>query len=554
MRAKLMALVGLSSLVALLVIPLLGWLMREALLDEVDERVADVDGAFAIELADDTRDIGLAARMLARDPEVKAALLADDKATLMRKASEFHDIYKDFDVLFYEDHGRLLAHVGCAMPRPDISSLPELARGLAGQIFAGLVPYGCETPTGPKTTPPAWTVVVPIPGAGVIVACLPLDGDFARNLAGKTGVHLAIVGDDGTIFANPGALGATLIQTANRVGGHGFDRTDGSVAWLRFDPKQLEGEHAHVHVIAAMSVAGVEALVHEHLMVAFGIIALGALISMVFGLHIAHVMHEGVTRISYAYKQLALERYVKVPTLVTGDELEDLATGFNSMVDGLQERDKLRSTMGKYMTDAVVEHLMAGDIRLGGAKLRVTVLFSDIRGFTSISERMSADQLVALLNEYFTEMVGIVMQEGGVVDKYIGDAIMVVFGAPVSKADDAIRAVRAAVRMRAALVHLNERLVARGQVALRTGIGLHTGDVIAGNIGSEQRMEYTVIGDTVNVASRLETATKELGVDIAVSDDTWREVQAHFVGRAIREITVKGREQPVTVYEVTAEA
>ncbi len=552
-RSKLMTLVGLSSLVALLVVPLIGWLMREAVLDEVDERVADMEGAFSVELADDTRDIGLAARMLAKDPEVKAALLADDKETLRRKAHEFHDIYKEFDVLFYEDHGRLLAHLGCAAPRLDANSAPELAGGLSGKPFEGVVAYGCETATGPKNTPPAWTVVVPVPGAGLIVACLPLDQDFARNLAGKTGVHVAIVSEDGTVFANPGALPTALIATANKMGGHGFDRRDGSLAWLRFDPKELEGAHAHVHVVAAMSVAGVEKAVHEHLGVAFAVIALAALISMAFGIRIANVMSHGLKRISFAYQEMAKQRYVKVPTITTGDELEDLATGFNTMVDGLQERDKLRTTMGKYMTEEVVAHLMAGDIRLGGAKLHVTVLFSDIRGFTSISERMSADELVGLLNEYFTAMVGIVMEEGGVVDKYIGDAIMVVFGAPVQRPDDSVRAVRAAVRMRGALAKLNESFTARGKPILRTGVGLHTGEVIAGNIGSEQRMEYTVIGDTVNLASRLESATKELGVDIAISEDTWREVQEHFVGRAVREITVKGREQPVVVYEVTAE-
>jgi adenylate cyclase len=220
------------------------------------------------------------------------------------------------------------------------------------------------------------------------------------------------------------------------------------------------------------------------------------------------------------------------------------------MVDGLRERDKLRTTFGKYMTQTVMEHLLKGKVELGGESLTVTILFTDIRSFTTISETMEAHDLVELLNEYFTEMVSIVIQEDGVVDKYIGDAIMAVFGAPVPKPDDAVRAVRAAARMREALVALNERLAARGRPTLRTGIGIHTGEVVAGNIGSEQRMEYTVIGDAVNLASRLEGATKELGADVLVSEDTHALLGDEFDTRAIREITVKGRAKPVMTYEV----
>jgi len=220
------------------------------------------------------------------------------------------------------------------------------------------------------------------------------------------------------------------------------------------------------------------------------------------------------------------------------------------MVDGLKERDKLRTTFGKYVTSAVVDHLMSGKVELGGATIPVTILFTDIRSFTTISEKMDAQALVGLLNEYFTDMVGIVMQEDGVVDKYIGDAIMAVFGAPVPKKDDAIHAVRAAVRMRQALAVLNERLKERGIAPLRTGIGIHTGEVVAGNIGSEKRMEYTVIGDAVNLASRLESSTKDLGVNILISEDTYELVKDEVQAKPVREITVKGRLKPVMTYEV----
>jgi adenylate cyclase len=147
-------------------------------------------------------------------------------------------------------------------------------------------------------------------------------------------------------------------------------------------------------------------------------------------------------------------------------------------------------------------------------------------------------------------MVGIVMEENGVVDKYIGDAIMAVFGAPVPKSGDAVNALRAAVRMRGALARLNVALTSRGLPTLRTGIGIHTGQVVAGNIGCERRMEYTVIGDAVNLASRLESSTKELGVAVLISEDTYARVRDTIEARAVREITVKGRKAPVMTYEV----
>jgi adenylate cyclase len=261
-------------------------------------------------------------------------------------------------------------------------------------------------------------------------------------------------------------------------------------------------------------------------------------------------MGGALKRVSDAHKKLKNDEYTHVTGVQTGDELEDLASGFNAMVDGLKERDKLRNTMGKYMTQTVMDHLMSGKVQLGGASIPVTILFTDIRSFTTISEKMDAQALVGLLNEYFTEMVGIVMEESGVVDKYIGDAIMAVFGAPVPKKDDAVNAVRAAVRMRKALAHLNDRLKERGLQTLRTGIGIHTGEVVAGNIGSEKRMEYTVIGDAVNLASRLESNTKELGVNVLISEDTYQLVKGAIDARPVKEITVKGRHQPVMTYEV----
>ncbi len=305
-----------------------------------------------------------------------------------------------------------------------------------------------------------------------------------------------------------------------------------------------------IAMIAALDVTDIRAIVWRSLVYALAVLAAAAALSVWLGSRLASLMSGALCQVSAALERVERLDYVHVAPIRTGDELEDLARGFNTMVDGLKERDKLRSTFGKYMTASVMDHLLAGKVSLGGESLRVTVMFTDIRSFTTISERMDPQQLVALLNEYFTEMVGIVMQEDGVVDKYIGDAIMAVFGAPVPRPDDAVNAVRAAVRMRQALRVLNRSLEERRLPTLRTGIGIHTGTVVAGNIGSEQRMEYTVIGDAVNLAARLETSTKELGVDVLVSEDTYELTKHAIEARALREITVKGRAQPVVAYEV----
>ncbi len=537
-----MGLVALSTLAPLAAMPLLSWLMRESLIDQANDRVEDVEHEFLLELDDDIKDITLAARMRALDPQTRTALLAHDAAALQRVAKQFHSVYPDFDVLFYDASGQLITSLGCARPAQRLSSQP-FAAALSGGEFHAVVANGCEEAEVPaKPVPPAWTVAIPVPDAGLIVACLPLDSEFAKNIALKVGSSICIydaekrpVGawkyDDVEGCLTSGAMDAVVLG-------------DG-LAHQRFAPKQLPG----VVVTTAMRIGEHEAL-ENYVRLASALVALAALLSMFLGIRIASVMSTNLKRITLAHKKLQDQQYVKLAEIKTGDEIEDLAEGFNAMVDGLQERDRLKATMGKYMTEQVVEHLMAGRVQLGGVTLPVTILFTDIRSFTSISETMTAHELVQLLNEYFTDMVSIVMQEGGVVDKYIGDAIMAVFGAPVPKPDDAKRAVRAAVRMRAALVTLNERLATRGIAPLRTGIGLHTGEVIAGNIGSEERMEYTVIGDAVNLASRLESATKELGVDVLISEDTAGFLDASLELRYVDEITVKGRKQPVKVYEV----
>jgi len=186
------------------------------------------------------------------------------------------------------------------------------------------------------------------------------------------------------------------------------------------------------------------------------------------------------------------------------DEVGQLAEAFDEMTVGLKERDKVKNLFSKFHGSSIAEDIINNEIKLGGQSKQVVVFFSDIRGFTAFSEKKSPEEVVEMLNEYFSVMVKIINQYGGVVDKFIGDAIMAIWGAPKSTGLDAKNAVRACLEMRKSLADLNEKRIARGQTPLQIGMGLHAGLAVSGAIGSSERMEYTVIGNTVNTASRIE--------------------------------------------------
>lgn len=230
--------------------------------------------------------------------------------------------------------------------------------------------------------------------------------------------------------------------------------------------------------------------------------------------------------------------------------MRDEPIGFMLMMEDITREKRLRNTMSRYMSKSVVDKLMeSGEAELGGIGRDVSVLFSDIRGFTSISERLGAKETVALLNEYFTDMVDVVFAHNGVLDKYIGDMIMAVFGSVLQSKEDAINAVTVGNRMMTALHELNARRAARNAEPIRIGVGISTGNVVAGNIGSMKRMEYTVIGDRVNLAERLEGANKFYGTSILVCDATWAAVRKLTPTREIDLIRVRGRTAPVAIYE-----
>ncbi len=221
------------------------------------------------------------------------------------------------------------------------------------------------------------------------------------------------------------------------------------------------------------------------------------------------------------------------------------------MVEDISSEKRMKSTMSRYMDPGIADQLLAGgeDV-LGGKSVMATVLFSDVRGFTTITEELGAHGTVTLLNEYFTIMVDCIQKQGGMLDKFIGDAIMAVFGLPVGHDDDADRAVRATIAMITDLRAWNVGRLAQGKKPIDMGIGLNTDTVVSGNIGSPKRMDYTIIGDGVNLAARLESACKQYGARILISANTFAALRGTYRAREADQVVVKGKTEPVGVFEL----
>lgn len=225
-----------------------------------------------------------------------------------------------------------------------------------------------------------------------------------------------------------------------------------------------------------------------------------------------------------------------------------------SYITEKKEKKELYSAFSRYVSPNLVKDIMKdpSSLMLGGQKKEITILFSDIRGFTTLSEKMNPEELVELLNEYLSEMTEIVLKNKGLVDKFIGDAIMAFWNAPLEEKDHEILACKTAVEMKEKLEELNKKWHKKGLPKLNIGIGIHTGKVIVGNMGSEKRFDYTAIGDDVNLCSRLEGLTKYYGVNIIISEDTKNKIKDEFKLRELDEVKVKGKDNSMKIYEITS--
>jgi adenylate cyclase len=329
-----------------------------------------------------------------------------------------------------------------------------------------------------------------------------------------------------------------------------LDREDYVTLFQRLD--LLDGARVRIALQRSLGAELAPARELENVVLLISLAALA--VATLAALSIARGVSRPVQQLAQHTKLVAAGDYTQRLELARADELGQLATAFNQMTAGLAERDRVRNLLGMVVSPEIATQLLHSDLKLGGEEREVTILFCDLRDFTSFSERMTPAEVLTLLNRYLDRMSGIIERQGGVIDKFIGDAIMALFGAPVALPDAAARAIAAARDMARALDQLNAELRAEGRPPLAFGIGINTARVVAGNMGSKTRLNYTVIGDGVNLASRLEGLTKDpaYGTPIIVSEATLAAISPRPVARELGEVKVKGKAEAVKIFAVSA--
>lgn len=255
-----------------------------------------------------------------------------------------------------------------------------------------------------------------------------------------------------------------------------------------------------------------------------------------------------LVEMAHAAQRIQVGDYEVHVAVVSNDEVGRLGEALNEMVAELKEKEFIKDTFGKVVDPKVRDYLLSGHIALGGEIREAAILFTDIRNFTAISSGMKPDQVVDWLNRYFEKMSQCIVEEGGIVNKYIGDSILAVFGVPIGLDNNTAAAIGAAYKMRSAKAQLNAELAQAGLPPMHSGIGIHAGPVLAGNIGSSSRMEYTVIGDTVNVAARMEKLCKEFDTDIILSEAAVLELGPAFQAQDLGLVNIRGKEQPLRLF------
>ncbi|MBX7057762.1 MAG: HAMP domain-containing protein [Leptospirales bacterium] len=435
------------------------------------------------------------------------------------------------------------------------SNAPRFARSFGGGIAVVNASQGSI---------PLLGIGIPLGQSAAILIVDPAQILKAFQIEGNTLLTTYMVGGDGELIAHTDSN--QVLAHANRVDSPIVQRmfapdnrvSTGVLPYVDTDHKSYLGAFARLGVgglgiVSAadeeQAFAAVAQIQRKNLLILIITLAISFLIVYFFSktLTVPIVDLVGATRkIEAGDYQVDIEA-------ITGDEIGSLTHSFRSMAVGLQEREKVKDALSRFANKKVAEMALSGELKLGGETKDAAIFFSDLRGFTAMSEKMTPEEVVAYLNEYFTGMVACVNQTGGEVDKFIGDAVMAHWGAIDSTGNDTEHAINAALMMRRALIEFNKRGEGKRPFA-KMGCGINTGPVVAGQLGSSEKMSYTVIGDAVNLASRIEALNKPFGTDILISQDSFERVSGIFRVEEQPAIKVKGKTEPQIIYAVIGRA
>lgn len=522
------------------------WTVDRAYARQIDDRVRDRADRGAVTFHEVAKDFRL---QLTRDAVVVA--------NLARLKSEFvEDPLKAADSAAYEldlqqrkvellvlasKQGRVLARRAAGpdgnlldVPAPDEPERALLERAVNDGVAEGmLVLHG------------RLYVAVAAPSMdgdllrGVLLLGRAITNDVARRIRSLVGEHAGYMVDGSIIssFDAPPALGTRPPPGASSVT---VEDRPYQLVVRRIDPA--------VETLLFVSTAELHrsrAMMRLQILVT-GFAGLG--IALILGVVISRGVTAPVRDLVEGTGRVAKGDYAHAIAVRSRDELGDLAAAFNRMAGDLATKEKMRAVLNKVVAPEVAEELLKGDLALGGTLVRATLLFADLRGFTAMTQGVPPQQVVAMLNEFMTAMTDEVLACRGIVDKYVGDEIIALFGVPRPLGHDALAAVEAAHRMRVRLADLNGTRAARGEPPLAMGIGVHTGEVVAGRMGSAQQLTYTCIGEAMNLASRLcsNAGAGQILVSQATLDDAGASVEA----KPLPPIPVKGFSEPVAVFEV----
>lgn len=511
--------------------------------------------------------LSTSARVLARDYAILQTL-SEDRATLTSMLETYTGRVRASVIALLEPDGTLRAASGMTLAGTDVAPFRALvasARDKEPAEDSGFAYLGGALHV---------MVVVPIYAPYPEVAAwfglaFPIDHNFAQKIRDTTHLEVTLISTEQP--DQPRVLATTLSDDLARLlaaNAGSAPRTGVQIRTLETPGERFVTLFQSEALLGAPSItvalqrplsaelAAARELEQKMLVISAAALALAAL----FALWMARGVSQPVLQLAAHTRHVAAGDYTRRLDLRREDELGVLANAFNAMSDGLAERDRVRDLLDKNVSPEVAAQLLRDGAALGGEERDVTILFADLRGFTTLSEKRAPRDVLTLLNRYLDRMSAEIERQGGVIDKFIGDEIMALFGAPVAQADAANRAVAAAIGMQRALAALNAELAAEAPGdphQLAVGIGVNTARVVAGNMGSHRRLNYTVIGDGVNVAARLQsqTRTAEFRTHIIVSAATLGACQpepggSRPSGRSLGTVTVKGRSEGIEIFAI----